>query len=413
MITRRNWLGSSLRASASLAFAPSLLRALESPDGKLIRRTIPSTGEALPVIGLGRGNDSVDPVAFKEVLQMFVGNGGTVLDTVHDTVGAGEKVALETAGELGVQDKLFWSLRGTVPGGSEALKAYLEAKFERAKTSQIDLIQIHVSADSTHLALLKEWKKEGRLRYIGVQAGFDHQLPQLEEMMRKESIDFVGVRYAIDQRKVEETILPLAQERKIGVLAYFPFGGNITPDGVVASSLFARVGETPLPDWATEFDATSWAQFFLKYLVSHPAVTAVRAGTTKARHMLDNLGGGIGRLPNEAMRARMTKLVDALPAAPQAPSAVAPKAVELSAAILDRYVGEYQAASGFTMTFRRDGAALLVKPGNNPEAKLIAQSETRFADPRGPAMEFATDGQGKVTGLTLIQGAERISLSPK
>jgi aryl-alcohol dehydrogenase-like predicted oxidoreductase len=315
MISRREWLGRSLGAGATLALTPELLRAFQTlqEGGKLIQRAIPSSGEMLPVIGLGRGNDSVDPAAFKEVVKTFVDNGGRVLDTVHDTVGVGEQVAATTANELGIQNKIFWSLRGTVPGDAAVLKARIETSFARLKVPKIDLIQVHVSADPTHLALLKELKKEGRLRYIGVQAGFDQQLPQLESMMRNEPIDFVGVRYTIDSRKVEETLLRLAQERKIGVLAYFPFGGNIGPGGVVSSSVFRRVGTTPLPEWAAEFDAKTWAQFFLKYIVSHPAVTAVRAGTSQAKHMLDNIGGGIGRLPNEATRKRMTELVDSWP----------------------------------------------------------------------------------------------------
>jgi aryl-alcohol dehydrogenase-like predicted oxidoreductase len=315
MISRREWIGMTLGAGATLALSPKLLRALQAPQpsgGKLIQRAIPSTGEMLPVIGLGRGNDSADPAAFAEVLKTFVDNGGRVLDTVHDTVGVGEKVAATTANELGIQNKIFWSLRGTSPSLA-GLKASVEASFARVKVPKIDLIQVHVSADPTHLALLKELKKEGRLRYIGVQAGFDQQLPQLESMMRNEPIDFVGVRYTIDSRKVEEAILPLARERKIGALAYFPFGGNIGPDGVVTSSLFRRVGTTPLPEWAADFDAKTWGQFFVKYIVSHPAVTVVRAGTSQAKHMLDNIGGGIGRLPNEAMRKRMAELVDSWP----------------------------------------------------------------------------------------------------
>ena len=322
MVSRREFLGITVGAGATLALTPELLRALQQQSGKLIQRAIPSSGEMLPVIGLGRGNDAVDPAAFREVLRTFVDNGGRVLDTVHDTIGIGEEAAARTANELRVQNRIFWSLRGTVPGppqpGPDALKARIEASFARLTVPRIDLIQVHVSADPTHLALLKELKKERRLRYIGVQAGFDHQLGQLETMMRNEPIDFVGVRYTIDSRKVEETILPLAQERKIGVLAYFPFGGNIGPGNVVSSSLFRRVGTTPLPEWAGEFDAKTWAQFFLKYVVSHPAVTAVRAGTTRATHMLDNFGGGIGRLPNEATRKRMAALVDSLPQAARA-----------------------------------------------------------------------------------------------
>jgi diketogulonate reductase-like aldo/keto reductase len=313
MINRREFFGIAAGAGATMALPPALLRALQHSSGELIQRAIPSTGEMLPVIGLGRGNDSVDPAAFREVLRTFLNNGGRVLDTVHDTVGVGEQVAATTANELGTQNEIFWSLRGTVPGDAAALQERIEASFARVNVPGIDLIQIHVSADPTHLSLLKELKKEGRLRYIGVQAGFDQQLPRLEAMMRNEPIDFVGVRYTIDSRKVEEIILPLAQEKKIGVLAYFPFGGNIGRDGVVSSSLFRRVGTTPLPEWAADFDAKTWAQFFLKYVVSHPAVTVVRAGTTKAHHVVDNIGGGIGRLPDEATRRRMAEVVDSWP----------------------------------------------------------------------------------------------------
>jgi aryl-alcohol dehydrogenase-like predicted oxidoreductase len=315
MINRREFFGITVGAGATLALTPDLLRALQ--QSQLIQRAIPSSGEMLPVIGLGRGNDSVDSAAFKEVLETLVDNGGKVLDTVHDTTGSGEQVAATVANELGIQNRIFWSLRGTPSGppqpGPAGLKARIETSFARLKVPRIDVIQVHVSADPTHLALLKELKKEGRLRYIGVQAGFDHQLAQLESMMRNEPIDFVGVRYTVDSRKVEETILPLAQERKIGVLAYFPFGGNIGPDRKVTSSLFRRAGSTPLPDWAADFDATTWGQFFLKYVISHPAVTVVRAGTTQAKHMLDNIGGGIGRLPNETTRRRMVQLVDSWP----------------------------------------------------------------------------------------------------
>ena len=319
MINRRKFLGITSSAGVTLAVTPALLRALQQSGGKLIQRAIPSSGEMLPVIGLGRGNDTVDSAAFKEVLRALVENGGRVVDTVHDTVGVGEELAATTANELGIQNKIFWSLRGTVRGGPADLKARIETSFARLKVPRIDVIQVHVSADRTHLALLKELKKEGRLRYIGVQAGFDHQLAQLESMMRNEPIDFVGVRYTVDNRKVEETILPLAQQRKVGVLAYFPFGGNIGPGGVVTSSIFRRVGTTPLPEWAADFDARTWGQFFLKYIVSHPAVTVVRAGTSQAKHMLENIGGGIGRLPDEAMRRRMVQLVDALPAAAPSP----------------------------------------------------------------------------------------------
>lgn len=406
MINRREFLGISVGAGATLSLTPQLLLALQQSGGTLIRRAIPSSGEMLPVIGLGRGNDTVEPAAFREVLKTFVDNGGRVLDTVHDTVGRGEQLAAVTANELGIQNKIFWSLRGTVGGpgqpGSDALKARIEGQFARLKVPRIDLIQIHVSADPSHLSLLKALKQEGRLRYIGVQAGFDHQLAQLESMMRSEPIDFVGVRYTIDSRKVEETILPLAQERKIGVLAYFPFGGNIGPGNVVSSSVFKRVENVPLPEWAAEFDAKTWGQFFLKYVISHPAVTAVRAGTTKATHMLDNIGGGIGRLPNEATRKRMAAFIDALPGArPAAP----PPPVTVSADIIERYVGEYRTATGASLTFRRDGTRLFMKLSTSPQERPVyPRAETRFFF--GPAVvEFQLDSVGLVTGLVYEQGA--------
>src|SRR5688500_7662617 len=308
MINRRKFFEITAGAGVTLAVTPELLRALQrsrdTPElhralqqsgGKLIQRVIPSSGENLPVIGLGRGNDTVDSAAFKEVLRALVENGGRVVDTVHDTVGVGEELAATTANELGIQSKIFWSLRGTVRGGAADLKARIETSFARLKVPKIDLIQVHVSADPTHLALLKDLKKEGRLRYIGVQAGFDQQLPQLESMMRNEPLDFVGVRYAVDNRKVEGTILPLAQERKIGVLAYFPFGGNTGPGNIVTSSISRRAGSTPLPAWAAALDAKTWGQFFLKYVVTHPAVTVIPEGTSQSTDLTDTIDGGTER----------------------------------------------------------------------------------------------------------------------
>jgi hypothetical protein len=237
--------------------------------------------------------------------------------------------------------------------------------------------------------------------------------------MRNEPIDFIGVDYDIGNRaRVEDAILPLARERKIGVMAFFPLGNNGGVSCGSGRNLFARVGDRPVPEWAADFDAKTWAQFFLKYVVSHPAVTVARVGTSKAAHMLDNMGGGIGRLPDEATRKRMAAFIDALPPLPPPPQnpAAAP-GIALSAAILDRYVGEYKAASGFTAIFRRDGATLFVKPGANPEAPLNARSETRFQDPRGPVFEFQLDGQGKVTGAVLEQqgpqGPQRVPLARK
>jgi aryl-alcohol dehydrogenase-like predicted oxidoreductase len=417
MIDRRGFLGITLGAGATLALTPKLLRAAQQPGGKLLQRAIPSTGEMLPVISFGArcvggaalSSQPADVAAIKAVLETFRDNGGKVVDVLHGGP-PGEQSARTAAKELGIQDKFFWttSLAGAPPGGGgtppkadpAAVKAQIEAKLATFKVPRIELAMLAAgtaAADPTYLAALREMKKDGRVRYIGVH---DLLLPppapateRLESIMRNEDIDFVGTDYFVGDRRVEQTLLPLAQERKIGFMAYFPFDRG---------RIFQRVGDTPLPEWAAEFDAETWAQFFLKYVVSHPAVIMAREGTTNPAHMLDNIGGGIGRLPNEATRKRMAEFVDSLPTPPPAP----PKGVVLSAAVLDRYAGEYETPTGEHVTFRRDAATLFVKPpGTTPEAPLVARSEIRFRNPQGRILEFHVDGQGKVTGALLEQNA--------
>jgi aryl-alcohol dehydrogenase-like predicted oxidoreductase len=308
-ISRRNFLGTSLGAAAGLALTPELLRALQQPGGQLIQRAIPSSGEMLPVIGVQFGNSrTLDPAALKEVAKTLVDNGGRFLDTMHQSVPGVEDLTATVVTELGIQSKLFLALRALPSGppqpGPDTPKQKVEALLASFKVSRIDLLQLPVQADPAQFPVLQEMKKAGRIRYIGATVITKSFYPQLEALMRNEPIDFIGVDYSIDNRSAEEKILPLAHERKIGVVAYFPFS---------TGTLFQRASAMPLPDWAAEFDARTWAQFFLKYVVSHPAVTVVRAGTTQAKHMLENIGGGIGRLPDEAMRKRMAAHVDSLP----------------------------------------------------------------------------------------------------
>jgi aryl-alcohol dehydrogenase-like predicted oxidoreductase len=329
MVNRREFLGFTVGAGATLALTPELLRALQQSGGTLMQRAIPSTGEMLPVIGLQFGNDlPPDHAALTEVLRTLVGNGGRVLDTVHQTAAGAEEVTATIVNELAIQNRIFLATRGSPPPeerggfvalmtaagvwpqpGPAAVRAQIERSLARFKVPKIDLVMVNpANTDSKHLTVLKQMKQEGRARYIGAQVVSDHQYAALEAVMRNEPIDFVGVDYSIDNRRVvEQTILPLAQERKLGVLAFFPFGQG----GM--GGLFRRAGTRPLPEWAAEFDARTWSQFFLKYVVSHPAVTVVRTGTSKPKHMLENIGGGIGRLPSEATRQRMIELVDAWP----------------------------------------------------------------------------------------------------
>ena len=189
---------------------------------------------------------------------------------------------------------------------SAVARAQIEESFRRFGVTTMDLIQVHNLGDiPVQLGILKELKAAKRIRHIGVTSTNKAQYGDLARVMRKEPLDFIGVDYAVDNREVEETILPLAAERRIAVMVYVPFG---------RTRLFQRVGERPLPPWASEFDAASWAQFFIKYVLGHPAVTVVTPATSQVRHMIDNLGGGIGRLPDAAARKRMAEFVDALPA---------------------------------------------------------------------------------------------------
>ena len=429
MINRRDFLGLTVSTGATLALAPDLVRAFQRQGGTLIQRAIPSTGEKLPVVGLSFSNhvSCADHTALREVFKTFVENGGRAYDALHGNA-ASEQFHATIARELGVQNKMFWTMRGTAPGGpggppqpgAPTVNKQIDALLASTGASKIDLAMLGVNADPTWWAALKDEKKAGRVRYIGAQTiVVKNQSAQLEAMMRNEPLDFIGVDYDVSNRHVEETILPLAQERKIAVIAFFPFSNNTGVScGTVSRNLFARVGSTPLPAWAAEFDAKTWSHFFFKYVISHPAITTARVGTTKASHMLDNLGGGMGRLPDEATRKRMAAFIDALPALPPLPTPppnpAAVPGIAVAAAVLDRYVGVYKAESGFTATFRRDGTTMFVKPGPNPEAPLNARSETRFQDPRGPVFEFQVDGQGKVTGAVLEeqgpQGTKRTPL---
>ena len=315
MVNRREFLGVTLGAGATLALTPTLLRALQAlqqPGGTLMQRAVPSSGEMLPVVGLHlQNNTSQDPAVRKEILKTLVDNGGRFFDTVLQSQPGVEDLLAQAVTELGIQNKLFLGLRGAPPGPQQAdpagaAKGQIDALLAKFRVPKLDLVQLGSSGHPSMFAVLKEAKQEGRVRHIGATAIVPSRYPLLEALIRSDSVDFISIDYSVDRRRAEETLLPLAQERKIGVAAYFPFGIN-------SGSLFRRVGTKPLPEWAAEFDAKTWAQFFIKYVVSHPAVTVVCTSTSKATHMLDNIGGGIGRLPDAATRRRMAALVDTWP----------------------------------------------------------------------------------------------------
>lgn len=312
-LSRREMLTLTAGAGAALALEPLRLLA----QGKMITRPIPSTGEQLPIIGLGssatfsQAARSKEIDALREVLMTLVEHGGKVFDTAPG-YGASEEVAGRIVSEAGLADKVFWATKLNVAGRGgtadvAAARKQVETSLSRIKKPAIDLIQVHNMGDPpTQLEVLREYKAQKRIRYLGITTTFEGQYPELIAVMKNEPLDFIGIDYAIDNREVENAILPLAQERKIGVLVYAPFG---------RTRLFRRVGDRPLPDFAKEIDVKTWAQFFLKWIAGHPAVTCITPATSQAKNMLDNIGGGIGRLPDEAMRKRMAALIDALPQA--------------------------------------------------------------------------------------------------
>jgi aryl-alcohol dehydrogenase-like predicted oxidoreductase len=313
MTTRREWLLGMAGAGGLLALDPRLALASEA---KLITRAIPRTGERLPLVGLGSSATfaqvarSEDITALRAVLGKMVELGGTVFDTAP-AYGASEEVAGRIAQELGIAKKLFWATKLNVAGwgGGSAdpasARQQLETSFRRIGKPVIDLVQVHNMGDlRTQLPILREYKEKGRVRYIGVTTTIERQYDDLVQLMRSEPIDFIGTDYAIDERHAEETILPLARDKGIAVLVYAPFG---------RTRLWQRVKGRQVPDWAREFDANSWAQFFLKYVASHPAVTAITPATSRVANMADNMGGALGQLPDAAMRKRMIELVEGLP----------------------------------------------------------------------------------------------------
>ncbi|MBR9988109.1 MAG: aldo/keto reductase [Gemmatimonadetes bacterium] len=326
MYTRREWLGLTLGAGAALAITPGCRpvgASATAPVGtaasrNLITRAIPSTGERVPIVGLGSSATfssvarSEDHDALRGVLRTMIDGGATVFDTAP-SYGASEEVAGAIAAELGITDRIFWATKVNVAGrggaGADpaAARAQIEASFQKLRKPVIDLIQVHNLGDvPTQLGILQQLKAEGRIRYTGVTTTSAGRYGDLMNVMRNEPLDFIGIDYAVDNRGVEDEVLPLAAERRIGVLVYAPFG---------RTRLWARVADREVPAWASDFDATTWGQFFLKFAASHPAVTAVTPATSQPRNMADNLGAAMGRLPNEAQRRRMIELVEALPPA--------------------------------------------------------------------------------------------------
>ncbi|HEY2801093.1 MAG TPA: aldo/keto reductase [Chthoniobacterales bacterium] len=287
---------------ASLLIAPTITATETSSP---ITRAIPASGEKLPVVGLGTwqtfdvGDSPDDQAPLKEVLTRFVQLGGKVIDS-SPMYGRAEKVIGELTSDLHLRDSLFFATKVWTSGKQAGIDS-MKRSFARLRVKRLDLMQVHNLVDvETQLATMRAWKAEGRIRYLGITHYVDSAFPEVEKILRREKLDFLQINYSISDRAAEERLLPLARDRGIAVLVNRPFA---------TGDLFARVRAKPLPDWATEFDCKSWAQFFLKWIIANPAVTCAIPATAKVPHLEDNMGAGRGRLPDEKMRQRMVQLV--------------------------------------------------------------------------------------------------------
>jgi aryl-alcohol dehydrogenase-like predicted oxidoreductase len=298
--TRRDILKLGAGAAAGALAAPA------RSAGELVTHAIPSSGERLPVIGIGtnryRTGSEAEIAPLRETLKTFVGAGGKVIDTAP-MYGSSEVVLGQLISALGIRNELFLATK-VYASGRESGAEEMNDSFKRLQTDHIDLIQVHNLSDTaTQLAAMREGKQAGRYRYVGVTTSQDAQYEDMETVLKSETLDFVQVDYSIDNRTAAERILPLALERRVAVLVNLPFG---------RARLFSAVRGKPLPGWAAEFECASWAQFFLKYVVSHPAVTVAIPGTRRPEHVLDNLGAARGRLPDAAQRKKMEQFFETL-----------------------------------------------------------------------------------------------------
>jgi diketogulonate reductase-like aldo/keto reductase len=267
----------------------------------MLTRNIPHGGEPLPVIGLGTwqtfdvGNDRVALEQRRQVLQILFDAGGSVIDS-SPMYGRAEAVVGTLLSQMQAHSRTFLATK-VWTSGRGAGEAQMAASAVKLQTPAIDLMQIHNLVDwRTHLGTLRAWKERNKFRYIGVTHYSVAGLDELAAVMRSEPIDFVQLAYSINVRQAESRLLALAAESGVAVITNLPFDSG---------SLFARVRGKALPDWASEFDCTSWSQFFLKFIVGHPAITCVIPGTAQPDHARDNVAAGFGRLPDASQRQRM------------------------------------------------------------------------------------------------------------
>jgi diketogulonate reductase-like aldo/keto reductase len=278
------------------------------PQDPVLHRRIPSSGEEIPAIGLGtwqtfdvgEGGESRAPL--RDVLSAFVRLGGSVVDS-SPMYGRSEAVLGDLTAELALRSRLFLATKVWTRGRDEGIRQ-MQRSIELLRADRIELLQVHNLVDvATHLETLAGWKRDGRIRYVGVTHYRAAAYPELERALTAHTVDFVQLNYSLAERDAERRLLDVAADQGVAVLVNRPFAG---------SAMFSRVRERPVPDWTAEFGARTWAQFFLKWIVSHPAVSCAIPATSDPRHLEDNMGALRGRLPDTAERKRMTDTFDSL-----------------------------------------------------------------------------------------------------
>ncbi|MDH3420883.1 MAG: aldo/keto reductase [Gammaproteobacteria bacterium] len=301
-LTRREMIGLGAGAAAAVA-VPWRVPLPQSVSP--IKKTIPSTGEQLTPIGVGTNRYGVSASSstmteLRSTLARFHALGGQVIDTAEE-YGRAEGNIGDLTHALGINDELFIATKIRMVGREAGIRS-VEQSFDRLQRERLDLVQVHDLTDySTHIRTLRDLKADGRIRYIGITASRHAYAAEMERLMNTGDVDFVQLSYTLDERRAASRLLPLATDRGIAVIVNRPFGSG---------SLFRRIGEHPLPDWAADIDCTSWGQFVLKYIISHPAVTCAVAGTRRESHVVDNLGAAYGRLPDAELRARQERFFD-------------------------------------------------------------------------------------------------------
>jgi diketogulonate reductase-like aldo/keto reductase len=274
---------------------------------RILTKPIPATGEPIPLIGVGTwqtfdvGNDQAARAPLRDVLKAMTQAGRGVVDS-SPMYGSSETVAGDLMAELGLRDQLFVATKVWSNGRDAGIKQ-METSFKRLRVERMDLMQVHNLADvETHTRTLLDWKAKGRIRHIGITHYTSSAYAEVERTMKAAPYDFLQINYSLGEREAEKRLLGLAKDKNMAVIANRPFAEG---------ALFRRTKGKPLPPWADELGIASWAQYFLKWIVSHPAVTCAIPGTGRPDHMKDNLGAGVGKLPSAEQRRKMAEYFDA------------------------------------------------------------------------------------------------------